>query len=189
MEVYSVVITLLAVAVGLSPVATKMRLPYPILLLIAGIAVGFIPGFHRISINPEVVFLLFLPPMLYDAAYNIPFKDFKTNLPTISLLAVTLVFITTVGIAVVAHYCIAGMAWPLAFVLGAILSPPDAIAAAGVTRGLGLSHRTSAILEGESLVNDASALVAFRFAVATVAGTTFIPWKAGMMFLLALVGG
>ncbi|MDR2844241.1 MAG: cation:proton antiporter [Candidatus Symbiothrix sp.] len=189
MESYSIIIILLAVSIGLVPVASKLKLPYPILLLAAGIAFGFIPGFHWIAINPEVVFLIFLPPMLYDAAYNISFKDFRANLPTISLLAITLVFVTTIGIAVVAHYCIPGMTWPLAFVLGAILSPPDAVAAAGVTKGLGLPHRACTILEGESLINDASALVAFRFAVAAVAGSSFIPWKAGLMFVVSLGGG
>jgi CPA1 family monovalent cation:H+ antiporter len=189
MELYSIVIILLAVAIGLSPVAAKVKLPYPVLLLAAGVVVGFIPGFHRISINPEVVFLIFLPPMLYDAAYNISFKDFRANLSTISLLAITLVFITTTAIAIAVHYSIPGMTWQLSFVLGAILSPPDAIAATSVTKGLGLPHRTNIILEGESLINDASALVAFRFAVAAVAGSLFIPWKAGLMFLVALVGG
>jgi CPA1 family monovalent cation:H+ antiporter len=127
--------------------------------------------------------------MLYDAAYNISFKDFKANLSTISLLAITLVFVTTTVIAVAVHYSIPGMTWQLSFVLGAILSPPDAIAATSVTKGLGLPHRTNIILEGESLINDASALVAFRFAVAAVSGSLFIPWKAGLMFLLALAGG
>jgi CPA1 family monovalent cation:H+ antiporter len=189
MEAYSVVIILLAVAIGLYPVATKIKLPYPVLLLTAGVAVGFIPGFYRISVQPEVVFLLFLPPMLYDAAYTISFKDFKHNFSTISTLAVTLVFVTTTGIAVAVHYCIPGMTWSLSFVVGAILSPPDAIAATGVTKGLGLPRRLSTVLEGESLVNDASALVAFRFAVAAVAGSAFVPWEAGLLFLIALAGG
>ncbi|GHV56408.1 hypothetical protein FACS1894182_02880 [Bacteroidia bacterium] len=188
MEAYTIVIILLALAIGLSPIAAKIHFPYPVLLLIVGIGVGFIPGFHAISVHPEVVFLLFLPPMLYDAACNIPFRDFKRNLPTISVLAITLVFVTTIGIAVAVHYC-TGMSWALSFVLGAILSPPDAIAAAGVTKGLGLPHRTNIILEGESLVNDASALVAFRFATAAVAGSAFVPWKAGLFFMVALIGG
>ncbi|MDR2773680.1 MAG: cation:proton antiporter [Tannerella sp.] len=106
MEAYTVIIILLAVAVGLLPVAAGMKLPYPVLLPAAGIAIGFIPGIRTISINPEVVFLLFLPPMLYDAAYKIPFKEFRRNLPTISLLAFFLVFITTAGIAVAVHYCL-----------------------------------------------------------------------------------
>ncbi len=188
MESYSIVIILLAIAIGLFPVATRFKIPYPMLLLAVGIGVGFIPDV-QLSIQPDVVFLIFLPPMLYDAAFNISFKGFRSNLNTISLLAISLIFITTIGIAVVARYLIPGMTWPLAFVLGAILSPPDAIAASGVTKGLGLPHRTSTILEGESLVNDASALVAFRFAVAAVAGSSFVFWKAGLMFLLSLGGG
>ncbi|MDR0799350.1 MAG: Na+/H+ antiporter [Dysgonamonadaceae bacterium] len=188
MEFYTIVIILLAIAIGLSPVASKMRLPYPVVLLLAGIGVGFIPGIHPVSINPEVVFLLFLPPMLYDAAYNISFKEFKRNLPVISLLAFTLVFVTTGVIAVAVHYFL-GLSWALSFVLGAILSPPDAIAATNVTKGLGLPHRTLTVLEGESLINDASALVAFRFAVAAVAGSAFVPLNAILMFLIALGGG
>jgi CPA1 family monovalent cation:H+ antiporter len=188
METYSVIIILLAVAIGLSPIAAKTRLPYPIILLMTGIVVGFIPNFQRIYINPEVVFLIFLPPMLYDAAFNTSFKDFKANLHTISILAFMLVFVTTTVIAIVAHYYIPGLTWPLAFMLGAILSPPDAIAAIGVTKGV-VPHRISVILEGESLINDASALVAFRFSVAAVAGSSFIFWQAGIMFFVALVGG
>ncbi|MDR3273286.1 MAG: cation:proton antiporter, partial [Flavobacteriaceae bacterium] len=189
MEAYSIVIILLAVAIGLHPVAAKIKLPYPVLLLVTGVAVGFIPDFHPVPIHPEVVFLLFLPPMLYDAAYHISFKDFRRNLSTISLLAFTLVFVTTTGIAAAVHYCVPDMTWSLSFVVGAILSPPDAIAATSVTKGLGLPHRTTTVLEGESLINDASALVAFRFAVAAVAGSAFVPWKAGVLFLVALVGG
>lgn len=189
MESYSIIIILLAIAIGLSPIAEKIKIPYPVLLLIAGILVGFIPGFEGITINPEVVFLIFLPPMLYDAAFNIPIKEFRANMNTISVLAITLVFVTTTGIAAVAHFLIPGMTWPLAFVLGAIISPPDAIAASGVTKGLNIPHRTAAILEGESLINDASALVAFRFAVAAVAGVEFILWKAALHFVISLAGG
>ncbi len=189
MELYTIVIILLAIAIGVSPIASKIKLPYPILLLAVGIAVGFIPGFNGISINPEVVFLIFLPPMLYDAAYNIDYKEFRANLQTISALAISLIFVTVAGIAVVVYYCIPGMTWPLAFVLGAILSPPDAIAASGVTKGLNLPHRTNVVLEGESLVNDASALVALRFAVAAVAGGSFVLWEAGLMFIVSLLGG
>ena len=188
MEIYSVIIILLAIAVGLYPMAAKLHFPYPILLLMVGIGVGFIPHFEAININPEVIFLIFLPPFLYDAAYNISFKEFKRNLSVISLLAFNLVFITTSVIAVSVQF-ILDMDWALSFVLGAILSPPDAIAATGVTKNLGLPHRTSTILEGESLINDASALVALRFAVVAVAGSQFIFWQAGLMFLVALVGG
>jgi CPA1 family monovalent cation:H+ antiporter len=104
-------------------------------------------------------------------------------------LAIGLVFLTTAGIAVLAYYLIPGMTWPLAFVLGAILSATDAVAAVGVTKGLGLSHKTITILEGESLINDASALVAYRFAVAAVTGVAFVTWKAALEFVQVLGGG
>lgn len=189
MENYSVVIIILAVMIGLSAIADKVRLPYPILLISAGIAVGFIPSLPNIELNPEVVFLIFLPPLLYDAAFNISFRQFRTNINTISTLAISLVFITATGIAVTAHYLIPGMTWPLSFVLGAILSATDAVAAMSITKGLGLSHKTNTILEGESLVNDASALVAYRFAVAAVTGTAFVFWKASLEFAILMVGG
>lgn len=189
MENYSIVIFILAIMIGLSAIADKVKLPYPVLLITAGIGVGFIPGLPGIEINPEVVFLLFLPPLLYDAAFNIPFKEFKTHINTIGTLAVSLVFITAVGIAVVAHFLVPGMTWPLSFVLGSILSATDAVAAMSITKGLGLSHKSSTILEGESLVNDASALVAYRFAVAAVTGTAFVLWKASLEFVWLMAGG
>jgi CPA1 family monovalent cation:H+ antiporter len=188
MEAYSVVIVLLALAIGLSTVASKTKIPYPIVLLVAGIIVGFVPQVQRISIDPEVVFLIFLPPMLYEAAFNTSFQDFKTYLSTISLLAVTLVFATTTLIAVAVHYYVPFISWPIAFILGAILSPPDAVAAISLTKGV-VPHKVGVILEGESLVNDASALVAFRFAVAAVAGGSFVVWEAGAEFIIALAGG
>jgi CPA1 family monovalent cation:H+ antiporter len=173
----------------LSAMADKIKIPYPVLLIIAGITVGFIPTLPDIEINPEVVFLIFLPPLLYDAAFNISFKEFRTNINTIGTLAVSLVFLTASGIAVAAHYLIPGMTWPLSFVLGAILSATDAVAAMSITKGLGLSHKTNTILEGESLVNDASALVAYRFAVAAVTGISFVFWKASLRFVLLMAGG
>lgn len=189
MENYAIVIFILAVMIGLSAIADRIKIPYPILLIIAGIAVGFVPSLPAIDINPEIIFLIFLPPLLYDAAFNISFKEFKTNINTIFTLAITLVFITAIGIAVVAHYMIPGMSWPVSFVLGAILSATDAVAAMSITKGLGLSHKTNTILEGESLVNDASALVAYRFAVAAVTGTAFVFWKASLEFAVLMAGG
>jgi CPA1 family monovalent cation:H+ antiporter len=189
MENYTIVIFILAVMIGLSAMADKIKLPYPILLIIAGIAVGFVPSIPNIELNPEIVFLIFLPPLLYDAAFNISYQTFKTNINTIGTLAISLVFITASGIAVFAHYIIPGMTWPLAFVLGAILSATDAVAAMSITKGLGLSHSTNTILEGESLVNDASALVAYRFAVAAVTGTAFVFWKASLQFFILMGGG
>ncbi|RDC58153.1 Na+/H+ antiporter [Pedobacter chinensis] len=189
MENYSIIIFILAIMIGLSAIADRIKIPYPVLLIIAGIAVGFIPSLPPIDINPEIIFLIFLPPLLYDAAFNISFKDFKTNINTISTLVISLVFITALGIGVTAHYLIPGMSWPLSFVLGAILSATDAVAAMSITKGLGLSHKTNTILEGESLVNDASALVAYRFAVAAVTGTAFVFWKASLEFVILMAGG
>jgi len=189
MENYTVILFILAIMIGLSAMADKIKLPYPILLIVAGMGMGFIPILPPMEINPEIIFLIFLPPLLYDAAFNISFKEFKTNINTIATLSITLVFLTALGIAAVSYYLIPGMTWPLAFVLGAILSATDAVAAISITKGLGLSHKTNTILEGESLVNDASALVAYRFAVAAVTGSTFVFWKAGLEFLLLLGGG
>ncbi|MEN2399913.1 Na+/H+ antiporter [Flavobacterium sp. MC2016-06] len=189
MENYSIIIFILAIVIGLSAFAEKAKLPYPILLVIVGIAIGFIPTMAEIEINPEIIFLIFLPPLLYDASFNISPKDFKTNINTIGTLAISLVFMTATGIAVVAYYLISEMTWPLAFVLGAILSATDAVAAISITKGLKLSHKTITILEGESLINDASALVAYRFAVAAVMGSAFIIWKAALQFVILLAGG
>lgn len=189
MDHYIVVIILLVIAIAMSAVASKVKVPYPVLLLMSGIAVGFIPGFDFIPINPEVIFLIFLPPLLYNSAFNISIKEFKSNFRTISMMAFSLVFITMFSIAVVAQFLIPGMTWPLAFVIGAILSPPDAAAASGITKSLNLSHRTSTILEGESLINDASALIAYRVAVGVAIGGVFSFWDASLDFVLAIVGG
>ncbi|MFH6989142.1 Na+/H+ antiporter [Flavobacterium collinsii] len=189
MENYTIIIFILAIVIGLSAFADKAKLPYPILLVIVGIAIGFIPSMTEIEINPEIIFLIFLPPLLYDASFNISPKHFRTNLSTISTLAIPLVFLTTFWIAVVSHYMIPGMTWPLSFVLGAILSATDAVAAVNITKGLGIPEKTITILEGESLINDASALVAYRFAVATAMGSAFIIWKATLQFVILLGGG
>lgn len=189
MENYSIVLTILAIIIFLAVFAEKVKLPYPVLLIVAGIGLGCIPALPHIELNPEIVLLIFLPPLLYDAAFNIRFDEFRTHLHTISTLAIGLVFMTAGGIAVIARYCIPGMTWPLAFVLGAILSATDAVAAIGITKGLGLSHKTNTILEGESLVNDASALIAYRFAVAAVTGIAFVLWKAALQFVIVMGGG
>ncbi|MCA0396869.1 MAG: Na+/H+ antiporter [Bacteroidetes bacterium] len=189
MENYAVILVLMALMIGVSGLAEKIKAPVPVLLLLAGIIIGFSPSMPVIELDPEIIMLIFLPPLLFDAAFNISFKDFRTHFNTISTLAIGLVFLTTIGIAIVAYYLIPGMTWPLAFVLGAILSATDAVAAMGITKGLGLPHSTVTILEGESLVNDASALVAYRFAVSAVAGVAFHTGQALLQFALVLGGG
>ena len=189
MENYTIVLLIMALMIGASGIADRIKLPVPILLLLVGIAVGFVPAMPEVTLNPDIIMLIFLPPLLYDAAFTISFNEFRLNLNTISNLAIGLVFLTTVVIAVICHFMIPGMSWPLAFVLGAILSATDAVAAVGITRGLGLPHKTLTILEGESLVNDASSLVAYRFAVAAVTGIAFVFVKGLLQFLIVLGGG
>jgi len=186
---YTIILVLLGLMVLLNVVAEKIRIAPPIVLIIAGIGIGFIPSMPVPEMDPEIIFLLFLPPLLYDAAFNIHFRDFRENMGTISALAIGLVFLTTAGVAVLSYYLIPGMTWPLAFVLGAILAATDAVAAISITRNLGLPRHTVTILEGESLINDASALVAYRFAVASVMGSAFVWWQASLTFVLLMAGG
>ncbi len=189
MENFKVVIFIMAILIALSAIADKSKLPYPILLVFTGLVIGFVPALPNLAMDPEIVFLIFLPPLLYDAASKTSWHEFKTSIRPISALAVSLVFFTTTAVAVSAHYLIPGFTWPLSFVLGAIVSPPDAVAATSITKGLGLNKKVITILEGESLLNDASALIAYRYAVAAVSTGTFVLWQAGLQFLLVAGGG
>jgi Na+/H+ antiporter len=178
-----IVLMLLAVVTALAQVTDKIRIPYPILLVLAGMGIGLIPGLPVITLDAEVVFLIFLPPVLYAAAWTTSWPDFKRAIRPISLLAVGCVLFTTVMVAMAAHYFIPGFGWIESFVLGAIISPPDAVAATAATRGLRVPKRIITILEGESLVNDATGLIAYRYAIAAAASGTFIFWLAGINFL------
>src|ERR1700744_2098108 len=122
MENYTIILLIMALMIGASGIADKVKIPVPVLLLLVGIGIGFVPAMPDIELNPDIVMLLFLPPLLDDAAFNISFVGFRTNINTIGSLAIGLVFLTTAGIAITAHYLIQGISWPLAFVLGAILS-------------------------------------------------------------------
>src|SRR4029079_8655814 len=128
-------------------------------------------------------FLIFLPPLLYGAAWNTSWHDFKKAIRPISLASIGLVFFTTGLVGVTAHYLIPGLEWPFAFLIGAIVSPPDAVAATAVTKGLGLKPRVIAILEGESLVNDASGLIAYKYALTAITAGYFVLWQASIKFL------
>lgn len=157
-----VIFLLLGAVAALATVATRIRIPYPILLVLSGLALAFVPPdvLPRYRLDPEVVFILFLPPLLFSSAYFTSWRDFRRNLRPISLLAVGLVLFTVVGVAAVAHY-VAGLSWVAAFVLGAIVSPTDAIAATAIAQRLGVPRRIVTLLEGESLVNDATGIVAY----------------------------
>ncbi len=185
----TIVILLLATVTALAEVADRVKIPYPILLVLVGIGISLVPGLPIITLDPEVVFLLFLPPVLYSAAWTTSWPDFKASSRAISLLAIGCVLFTTILVAVVAHYFIPGFAWAESFVLGAIISPPDAVAASAATKGLGIPRRITTILEGESLVNDATGLIAYRYGIAAATSGTFIFWLASInFFYVAIVG-
>jgi CPA1 family monovalent cation:H+ antiporter len=183
MQDIATVIILLAVVTALAEVTDKIRIPYPILLVLAGMGIGLVPGLPAIQLHPDIVFLVFLPPILYAAAWNTSWPDFKKAKRPITLLAIGCVIFTTCAVAYIAHTFIPNLGWPEAFVLGAIISPPDAVAATSATKGLAIPKRVVTILEGESLVNDATGLIAYRYAVAAVVTGTFKLWDAGIQFL------
>jgi CPA1 family monovalent cation:H+ antiporter len=184
-----VVLGLLAAVAGLGLLAPRVPIPYPILLVLGGLLLGIMPGLPQVALRPELVFLLFLPPLLYPAALFTPWRDFRANLRPISLLAVGLVLFTIVAVGLITHHFIPGFPLSAGFVLGAIISPPDAIAATAIAARLGLPRRIITILEGESLVNDATALVAFRFAIAAVTTGSFSLLHASGQFLIVGAGG
>jgi CPA1 family monovalent cation:H+ antiporter len=183
------VLLLFLAATALAILARRLGIPYPILLVLGGLALGFVPGLPRIELEPDLVFLLFLPPILFGAGYFTSIRDFRANLRAIGLLSVGLVLATTVVVAVVAQALIPGLGWPAAFALGAIVAPPDAVAATAIFQRLGVPRRVVTILEGESLVNDATALVAYRFAIAAAMTGAFSLVQAGLSFVLVAVGG
>jgi monovalent cation/hydrogen antiporter len=184
-----IIIILLSVISLLAVMANKVKIPYPILLVLAGLGIGFIPHLEKVELNPDVVFLIFLPPLLYASAWTTSWHEFKAARRPIALLAIGLVLFTTTLVAFVAHTFIPGFSWPVAFLLGSIISPPDAVAAASITKGLGLPKRVITILEGESLVNDASGLIAYRYAITAVMTGNFILWEAGLQFLAVAAAG
>ncbi len=184
-----IVLVLLAAATFLAVLARRIGIPYPILLVLGGLAVGFVPNLPPVELEPDLVFLLFLPPILFGAGYFTSIRDLRANLRPIGLLAVGLVLATIVAVGLVAHALIPGIHWGTAFALGAIVAPPDAVAATAIFQRLGAPRRVVTILEGESLVNDATALVAYRVAVAAAIGGTFSLVEAGLTFVVVAVGG
>ncbi|MEX5215778.1 MAG: Na+/H+ antiporter [Nitrospiraceae bacterium] len=183
------VIMLLSVALALTTIAQKIVLPYPILLVLGGLLLALVPEMPTVSLHPDLVFLVFLPPILWSAAYFTSWREFRANLRPISLLAVGLVLATTIGVAMMARWLLPGMGWPEALALGAIVSPPDAVSATAIGKRLRIPRRIVTILEGESLVNDASALVLYRAAVAAAIGNGFDLGTTLLHFVLATVGG
>ncbi len=174
---------------ALTTLARRLLIPYPILLVLGGLAIAMVPGLPPVQLHPDLVFLVFLPPILWAAAYFTSLRDFRQNLRPISLLAVGLVLATTAAVAAVARLIVPGLPWPAALALGAIVSPPDAVAATAIARRLAIPRRVITVLEGESLVNDASALVLYRSAVAVMIGGSFVVWEGLAEFALSGVAG
>ncbi|MDP9077667.1 MAG: Na+/H+ antiporter [Bacteroidota bacterium] len=169
--------------------AQKLKISYPLFLVLAGLAISYIPGIPIISIDPDMIFLIFLPPLLYEAAWYTSWNDFIRWKRAIGLLSFGLVICTSVIVAFAAYLFIPGFTLPLGFLLGGIIAPPDAIAAASVLKNLNVPRRVMTILEGESLINDASSLIIFRFAMAAVITGEFSFHQAALSFLLVTVMG
>jgi monovalent cation/hydrogen antiporter len=184
-----IVLSLLLLVALLTVLSRRIGIPYPILMTVGGLLLGLVPGLPRVELAPEIVFLLFLPPILFSAAYFTSPRDLRANARPIGLLAVGLVLVTTGTVALVTHTLAPGIGWPAAFVLGAIVSPPDAVAATAIAQRLGLPRRVVIILEGESLVNDATALVAYRLAVVAAATGVFSLGQAAVSFAVVSIGG
>jgi CPA1 family monovalent cation:H+ antiporter len=183
-----VLLGVLVAVAALSVIAQFVRIPYPILMVLGGLGLGLIPGAPEVSLNPDIVLVVFLPPLLYVGAFFASLRDVRRDARVIGLMAIGLVGATAVAVAVVAHE-LAGLPWAAAFTLGAIVSPTDPLAATQIMRRLGAPRRLVNVLEGEGLVNDATALVLYRTAVGAAVGGSFSAWDAGLGILLAPIGG
>ncbi|MEO8584948.1 MAG: cation:proton antiporter, partial [Acidobacteriota bacterium] len=189
MQTVETILTLLGLTTLLAFLAHKAKVPYPIFLVIGGMGVAFVPGLPAVSLDPQLVFLFFLPPILYAAGYFTSWRDFRVNLPSITLLAVGLVVATTAAVAAVVVALVPGVPWPAALVLGAIVSPPDAVAATAIAQRVRLPRRIVTVLEGESLVNDATGLVLLKFASAAIVTGHLAVLPGIAEFAVMVVGG
>ncbi|TDE15649.1 Na+/H+ antiporter [Dyadobacter psychrotolerans] len=182
-------LAMIAAIVLLNTLANKLKIAYPILLVVAGLLIGFVPGLPMVRINPDLIFFIFLPPLLFEASWNISFKEMKRWWRIIGSFAFLVVFFTALSVAIVAHHFIPGFTIALGFLLGGIVSPPDAISTGAITRFVKIPKTTSAILEGESLLNDASSLIIFRFALIAVGTGQFFWQEAALTFVWMIIGG
>jgi monovalent cation/hydrogen antiporter len=183
------IVSLLFVVSMLAMLSDKLRISYPIFLVIAGLGISMIPGIPTIQLDPDIVFIIFLPPLLYSAAWYTPWHDFWRMRRPIGLLGFGLVLCTALAVAWFSNWLIPNFSLPLGFLLGGIISPPDAVAATSVLQNLRVPKSAVTILEGESLVNDAASLIVFRFALAAIFTGKFLLWKAGVDFMLVIFMG
>jgi monovalent cation/hydrogen antiporter len=187
-EVEAVLVSLLVAVAVLGSAARAVNVPYPIVLVVGGLALGFVPGLPDAALEPELVLVLFLPPLLYSAAFFANLHDLRQNVRPIALGAIGLVLFTMCLVALTIKALVPEMPWAAAFTLGAIVAPTDPVAATEIMRRMAVPRRLVSVIEGESLINDGTALVAYRTAVAAVGGT-FSLWEAGTEFVLGAVGG
>jgi monovalent cation/hydrogen antiporter len=188
-EAELLIVGLLVAVAGLSALARRLSIPYPVVLVIGGAFFGFAPGVPEVTLNPDVVLVVFLPPLLYVAAFQANLRDIRANLRAITLTSGGLVLVTMCAVAVVAHELIPGLPWAAAFALGAIVSPTDPLAGAMIMRRLAVPRRLVSVIEAEGLFNDATALVAYRVAGAAVVAGSFSLADAGLRFVLGAIGG
>ena len=190
MEHLELVLLFLLVAVaGLTGLAQVLRVPYPILLVVGGSVLGFAPGVPHVELEPDLVLLLFLPPLLFNAAYFASGRELRRYARAISLSAIGLVLLTMCSVAVALRIVVPDLPWAAAFAFGAIVSPTDPLAAITIAQRLGVPRRLISLIEGESLVNDGTALVAYRTAVAVAIGGSFSLLEASGAFVLNVLGG
>lgn len=188
-EIELVFLLLLVFIVVFGLLARRLGTPYPIVMVIGGLLLGLVPGIPQMTLNPDLIFLVVLPPLLYAAAWTTSWRDFQYNLVSILLLAFGLVGFTVAGVALIAPHVFQGFDWRLGFVLGAVVAPTDAIAATSIARKLGLPRRIVDLLEGESLINDASGLLALQFATAIVVSKQVPTVTSGLLSFAWLTGG
>jgi CPA1 family monovalent cation:H+ antiporter len=189
MDLLSAVLLILVAIAILFEIARRLGVPYPTLFVIGGLGLAFVPGLPRIELEPDLVLIVFLPPLLFAAAFDTPIRELRTNIAPLLRLSIGLVVFTMTAVAVVANAAIPGLGWAGAFALGAIVAPTDALAATTVFRRLGAPRIVSTLVEGEALLNDATALVAYRFAVAAVVPGVFVLTNAVGGFVIAAIGG
>ena len=184
-----VLVTFLVAVVVLTVLANRFRIPYPIVFVIGGVVLGFARHLPRPHVDPDVIMLLVVPPLLFGAAWNTDVIELRRNARPIGLHAVGLVIVTMLAVAAVVHATVPGFSWPLAFTLGAIVSPPDAVASEAIFSRLAVPRRIAAIVNGECLMNDATALVLYRFALAAAVTGAFSLARASVAFLIVAAGG
>lgn len=182
-----ILVSLLIVIAAVAVLARRLNVPAPILLVLAGVILALLPGLPTVQLEPDIVLLLVLPPVIYSAAVAMSWREFRANLRPISQLAVGAVLFTTLVVAAASHWLL-NLPWSVGFVLGAIVSPPDAVAPLSIARRMNLPRRIVVILEGEGLANDATALILYRFAVAAVGGGVFVMSQAVGTFIAIVVG-